>query len=96
MIKARPSVKVPVKAKAKKTTKTVKTKPKVTAKSGTAARTPGVRGRSTASLSKVGAKTLENYSTFCETAFSDEACCNNKPQSQPTRPTNKNEKTNGH
>lgn len=47
-------------------------------------------------MSKVGAKALENYSTFCETAFSDDACCNTKPQSQPTRPTNKTEKSNGH
>lgn len=47
-------------------------------------------------MSKVGAKTLENYSTFCENAFDDNACCNTKPQSQPTRPSTKNEKSNGH
>ena len=47
-------------------------------------------------MTKVSAKTLENYSAFCETAFADDTCCSGKPQSQPTRPTNKNEKSNGH
>ncbi len=46
-------------------------------------------------MSKVGAKTLENYSTFCETAFADEGCCT-KTQPQATRPTSKTEKSNGH
>ena len=46
-------------------------------------------------MTKVSAKTLENYSAFCETAFTDDACCG-KPQSQPTRPTGKTEKSNGH
>ena len=48
-------------------------------------------------MTKLGAKTLENYSTFCETTFADDApSTGNRPHSQPTRPANKNEKSNGH
>lgn len=45
-------------------------------------------------MSKVGAKTMENYSAFCETAFCDDAQCKGAQTSRTT--TGKNEKSNGH
>lgn len=46
-------------------------------------------------MNRVSARTLENCAAFCEAAFGNE-CGTTRTQSQPTRPTGKNEKSNGH
>lgn len=48
-------------------------------------------------MSRVSARTLENCASFCEAAFAnDEGQANSSARPTPTRPTAKNEKTNGH
>jgi hypothetical protein len=46
-------------------------------------------------MNRVSARTLENGAAFCEAAFGNENG-HARSSSQPTRPTGKNEKSNGH
>jgi len=46
-------------------------------------------------MNRVSSRTLENCAAFCEAAFGNETG-SGKMSSQPTRPTSKGDKTNGH